>query len=72
MMESDKVHKCLGTDEKFLDWKVLYQNMERLLKKEMSHYDGAVVVDHPAFRKALQLHQQDDGLAVFETGVRHV
>ena len=53
MMESTKVHKCLGTDEKFLDWKVINQNMERLLRKEMSHYDGAVVNDHPSFVKAL-------------------
>ena len=56
MMESAKVHRCLGTDENFLEWKVLYQNMERLLNKEMSHYDGAVVGDHPAFLKALDLY----------------
>ena len=72
MMESAKVHKCVSTDEKFLDWKILYQNMERLLRKEMCHYDGSIVTEHPAFMRAKQLFTLADQSITFESGVRHI
>ena len=72
MMASDKIQACLSTNEKSKEWKMTYDQIKRLLKKESSHYDAAILKDRESFQRAKRLFEKIDKTIDIESGVRHI
>ena len=72
MMENDNLHRCLSTDETSKEWKMTYQQITKLLTKESSHFDAAIIYERPSFQRAVKLHNTIDKTVEIESGVRHI